>query len=130
SRRAHLRPLISGAGAGKGLLARAICEIAFGQGPHAFTACKDGAELEKRIGAVLIEAVPVLYLDNVNDTILRSDLLASALTEPMVRVRWLGTSRMLPLKPLTFIVVTGNGITLGEDLVRRFVVVELDPRMA
>jgi hypothetical protein len=47
----------------------------------------------------------------------------------MVRVRWLGTSRMLPLKPLTFIVVTGNGVTLGEDLVRRFVVVELDPRM-
>jgi hypothetical protein len=122
-------PLISGAGAGKGLLVRAICEIAFGHGPHAFTACRDTAELEKRIGAALIEATPVLFLDNVNDTTLRSDLLASALTEPLVRVRWLGTSRMLPLNPLAFVAVTGNGVTLGEDLMRRFVVVELDPRM-
>jgi hypothetical protein len=71
----------------------------------------------------------LLFLDNVNDTILRSDLLASALTEPLVRVRWLGTSRMLPLNPMAFVSVTGNGVTLGEDLVRRFVVVKLDPGM-
>jgi hypothetical protein len=36
---------------------------------------------------------------------------------------------MLPLNPTGFVAVTGNGVTLGEDLVRRFMVVELDPRM-
>jgi hypothetical protein len=70
-------PSISGAGSGKGLLVRGICEIAFGHAPHAFTACRDITELEKRIDAALIEAAPVLFLDNVNDTTLRSDLLAS-----------------------------------------------------
>jgi hypothetical protein len=122
-------PSISGAGSGKGLLIRAICEIAFGHAPHAFTACRDIVELEKRIGAALIEAAPVLFLDNVNDTVLRSGLLASTLTEPFVKVRQLGVSRMLPLNPIAFVAVTGNGVTLGEDLVRRFIVVELDPRM-
>jgi hypothetical protein len=95
----------------------------------AFPACRDKVELEKRIGAALIEAAPVLFLDNVNDTILSSGLLASTLTEPFVKVRQLGASRMLPLNPMAFVALTGNGLTLGEDLVRRFVVVELDPRM-
>jgi hypothetical protein len=119
-------PLISGAGSGKGLLVRAICTVAFGHAPHAFNACRDVAELEKRIGAALIEAPPALFIDNVNDTALRSDLLASALTEPRVKVRQLGASRLLPLSPTAFVAVTGNGVTLGEDLVRRFIVVELD----
>lgn len=119
-------PLISGAGSGKGLLVRAICTIAFGHAPHALNACRDVAELEKRIGAALIEASPALFIDNVNDTALRSDLLASTLTEPHVKVRQLGVSRLLPLSPTAFVAVTGNGVTLGEDLVRRFIVVELD----
>lgn len=122
-------PSISGAGSGKGLLVRAICEIAFGQPPQAFTGCRDIAELEKRISAALIEAAPVLFIDNVNDTALRSDLLASVLTEPSVRARRLGESQMLPLNPTAFVAVTGNGVTLSEDLVRRFITVELDPRM-
>jgi putative DNA primase/helicase len=119
-------PLISGAGSGKGLLVRAICTIAFGHAPHALNACRDVGELEKRIGAALIEASPALFIDNVNDTALRSDLLASTMTEPHVKVRQLGVSRLLPLSPTAFVAVTGNGVTLGEDLVRRFIVVELD----
>jgi hypothetical protein len=122
-------PSISGAGSGKGLLARAICEVTLGIAPHAFTACRDKGDLEKRIGAALIEGVPVLFLDNVNDTALRCDLLASVLTESHVKVRQLGQSRMLPLTPMAFVAVTGNGVTLSEDLVRRFVVIEFDPRM-
>jgi hypothetical protein len=108
------------------LLVRAICTVAFGHAPHALNACRDVAELEKRIGAALIEALPTLFIDNVNDTALRSDLLASTLTEPRVKVRQLGASRLLPLNPTAFVAVTGNGVTLGEDLVRRFLVVELD----
>src|SRR5262249_23383236 len=40
---------MSGAGAGKGLLARCICIIAFGREPHAVTAGATAEELEKRI---------------------------------------------------------------------------------
>ena len=75
-----------------------------------------------------MEAAPVLFLDNVNGTSLRSDLLASILTEPFVTVRRLCKSVMLPLNPMAFVAVTGNGMELSEDLVRRFVAVKLDPR--
>jgi hypothetical protein len=42
---------MSGAGAGKGLLARCICMIAFGREPHAVTPGATADELEKRIAA-------------------------------------------------------------------------------
>src|SRR5262249_52441504 len=72
---------MSGAGAGKGLLARCICIIAFGREPHAVTAGATAEELEKRIAAELIEGSPALFLDNPNNTAFRSNLLASAITE-------------------------------------------------
>jgi hypothetical protein len=119
---------MSGAGAGKGLLARCISIIAFGREPHAVTAGGGLAELDKRIAAELIQGSPVLFLDNLNELTFKSDLLASAITERPARVRLLGQSQMVPLNSSAFVVLTGNGITLSEDLVRRFVVVELDPR--
>ena len=77
---------VSGAGSGKGLLVRAICVIAFGIRPRAFTSGRDRRELDKRLAAELIEAQPVVFLDNVNGTTLRSDTLASVLTERPARV--------------------------------------------
>jgi hypothetical protein len=121
-------PLVSGAGTGKGLLVSAVSEIAFGHKPYALHYCGSASEFEKRIGAALIEAVPVLFLDNVNDNSLRGQVLASVLTEPSVKVRQLGFSRLLPLNTTAFVAVTGNGVTVSEDLVRRFIVAELDAR--
>src|SRR5215475_547820 len=74
-------PEISGAGSGKGLLMRAICLIAYGPPPAAFTQGHDRQELDKRLTAVLVEAGPAVFLDNLNSTALRSDTLASVLTE-------------------------------------------------
>jgi hypothetical protein len=90
-------PAVSGAGSGKGLLLRAICTIAFGIRPHAFTTGSERRELDKRLAAELIEAQPALFLDNANGVALRSDTLASVLTERPARVRLLGQSRMVPL---------------------------------
>ena len=119
---------MSGAGTGKGLLARCICIIAFGRDPQAFTGGGTSEELEKRIASELIEGNPVLFLDNLNDIQLKSDILASALTERPARVRLLGKSQMLPLNASAFVVLTGNGLSVSEDLARRFLAVELDPR--
>lgn len=119
---------MSGAGAGKGLLARCICQVAFGQEPYAVSSGSGQDELEKRIAAELIEASPVLFLDNLNGRTLKSELLASFLTERPARVRLLGRSQMVPLNSSAFVVLTGNGLALAEDLVRRFLVIELDPR--
>ena len=119
---------MSGAGAGKGLLARCICIIAFGREPHAVTAGANAEELEKRIAAELIEGSPALFLDNLNNTAFRSDLLASAITERPARVRLLGRSQMVPLNASAFVILTGNGLTVSEDLARRFVAVDFDAR--
>jgi len=70
----------------------------------------------------------MLFLDNVNGSILRSDILASVLTERPARVRPLGRTGMVELNSTAFIAVTGNGLTVSEDLARRFIVCELDAR--
>jgi hypothetical protein len=121
-------PAVSGAGSGKGLLVRAICAIAFGIRPRAFTSGGERHELDKRLAAELIEAQPALFLDNANGITLRSDTLASVLTERPARVRVLGETRMVPLNSTAFVAVTGNGLTVTEDLARRFIQCELDAR--
>jgi hypothetical protein len=119
-------PEYSGSGTGKGLLVRAICAIAFGTRPMAITAGGTAEELDKRITAALMEAGPTLFLDNVNGTALKSDVLASAITERPAAVHPLGRSATVELNATAFIAVTGNGLLLSEDLARRFVTVELD----
>ena len=117
---------LSGAGSGKGLLVRVVCAIAFGRAPAAVTGGGTPKELDLRIGAELMAGGPVLFLDNLNDTALRSDTLASAITERPARVRVLGESKMVALNASALIVLTGNGLTVREDLARRFVTIELD----
>ena len=119
-------PAVSGAGTGKGLLVRAICLIAFGIRPRAFTMGSDRQELDKRLVAELIEAQPTLFLDSANGIALRSDTLASVLTERPARVRLLGQTRMVPLNSTAFIAITGNGLTVTEDLARRFIPCQID----
>ena len=40
----------------------------------------------------------------------------------------LGRSQMVPLNASAFVVLTGNGLTVSEDLARPFITVDLDPR--
>ena len=120
---------LSGAGTGKGLLARCISLVAFGREPHAVTSGAKAEELEKRIAAELMQGHPVLFLDNLNNTAFRSNLLASAITERPSRVRLLGRSQMLQLNASAFVVLTGNGLSVSEDLARRFITVEFDAHM-
>ena len=120
---------MSGAGVGKGLIVRCICAIAFGRQPFAVTAGGAREEQEKRIAAALIGAGPTLFLDNFNNTTLKSAALASALTERPAQVREFGKLEFLTLNALAFVVLTGNGLVLAEDLVRRFISTEFDARM-
>jgi hypothetical protein len=121
-------PSYSGAGTGKGLLVRSWCLVAYGAHPRAMTAGATPEEMEKRIAAALVGAEATLFLDNVNATALRSDTLASCITERPAYVRPLGSSTTVPLNPSCFVAVTGNGLRPSEDLARRFVIVELDAK--
>jgi hypothetical protein len=121
-------PDVTGSGAGKGLLVRAICAIAYGIKPSPFTAGHNRDELDKRLVSELIEGGPVTFLDNVNGTVLRSDTLACVLTERPARVRPMGTSQTVPLNCASLIALTGNGLSVSEDLARRFLAIELAPQ--
>jgi len=121
-------PSISGAGAGKGLLVRTVVEVANGRAPAVATAGHDADELDKRLVGLLLAGHPAVLLDNINGADLRSDTLASIVTEAPCTMRPLGASRLITLDARPFIAVTGNGLTLSEDLVRRFVVCDLEPR--
>lgn len=122
-------PAISGSGSGKGLLVRALCAIAFGLRPDAIAPGHDRNELDKRLVAAAIEARPAIFLDNFNAMTLRSNTLASLITERPARVRMLGESRLIELNAATFIAITGNGLSVSEDLARRFLFCELDARL-
>jgi len=121
-------PEVTGSGAGKGLLVRAICAIAYGIRPSPFTAGHNRDELDKRLVSELIEAGPVTFLDNVNGVVFRSDTLASVMTERPARVRVMGKSENVPLNCAGLVAVTGNGLSVSEDLARRFLAIELAPQ--
>jgi hypothetical protein len=122
-------PNYSGAGSGKGLLLKAVCMVASGVKPSAFTGGHDANEFDKRLTAALIEARPAVFLDNFNAKELKSDTLASALTESPAMVRTMGHSKNVPLHTRTFIGITGNSVEIAEDMARRIITTNLDARM-
>jgi hypothetical protein len=122
-------PSISGSGTGKGLIIKAMVIVASGIRPSAFTGGHDREELDKRITAALTEARPAMFLDNLNGQDLKSDILASALTENPAMVRVMGHTKNVPLHTRTFIGITGNGVQIAEDMARRMLNVHLDAKM-
>ena len=119
---------VTGSGSGKGLLARLMILVAFGTAAKATGARRDNAELEKTLVAALRQAAPFVLVDNITDTTVRSNVLASVLTERPCELRTMRTSNTFIANSGAFIVVTGNGITITEDLARRFINSRLDPR--
>jgi hypothetical protein len=122
-------PAFSGAGTGKGFLIKAVCIIASGVRPSAFTSGHSSEEFDKRLTAALIEARPAVFLDNFNSKELKSDILASALTENPAMVRIMGQTKMVPLHTHTFIGINGNAIEVAEDMARRLLNVRVDAKM-
>lgn len=124
-RGAHL----SGAGSGKGQLVRALARIAYDFPPKAMPTSGDRAELDKRLTAALVVADPIIFLDNVNAETLRSNLLASTITENPVAIRpFRENTKLVSITTNALVVVTGNALRVSEDLARRFLSVDLDAR--
>jgi hypothetical protein len=59
-----------------------------------------------------MRAAPMLYLDNLNAHDLRSDTLASLLTERPSYVRVLGKSEMVEVNSAAMIALSGNGLNV------------------
>lgn len=117
----------STAGSGKTLLVDAAATITTGRDAARTIYAPDDAEMRKRITAIALAGDPFALLDNVAGT-LGCPSLDAALTGTTWRDRVLGSSAMtaeLPLRTVWW--ATGNGLVIGADLVRRALLVRLEP---
>lgn len=92
---------------------------------------EDEAEMRKQATSILAgTSAPVVHIDNVTG-VLRSSTLAGLLTAGQATSdRELGSTRMLTTVNDRMWVVTGNNLSLGGDLVRRTIIITIDPNMA
>ena len=114
-------------GTGKSLLITALGTIATGESPAAIAEARDDEEWRKRITAMLIEAPPIIALDNLNLK-LHSGALSAALTTPVWSDRILGKSETIELPNRSIWIATANNPQLSTEIARRCVLTRLDAR--
>ena len=92
---------------------------------------EDEPEWRKQVTSILSQtAAPVVHIDNVTG-VLKSSTLAGILTAGQaVSDRELGSNRVITTVNDRCWVVTGNNLSLGGDLVRRTILIMIDPNMA
>jgi putative DNA primase/helicase len=115
-------------GTGKGLLGGVASWIMTGRQPATIGQWTDGAEEKRRLLAVMLEAPPVVMIDNIEQP-LKSDTLCTILTEGQLRERVIGSSRTATGDARLTWIATGNNLELGGDLPRRTLICRMDPEM-
>ncbi|HYH69321.1 MAG TPA: hypothetical protein VD866_31800, partial [Urbifossiella sp.] len=113
-------------GTGKSLLAQTWAAVALGRELPSFGEVTKADDWQKTLLAALMEAPPVVFLDNLNQT-LDSGTLASALTSPVVSGRLLGFSRIVSAPVRNVWISSANNLTMSRELVRRTVAIKLLP---
>jgi len=114
------------AGSGKSKCTQMVAGVATGTtGPMATWSNTNSEENEKMLTGVVLDGDPVTILDNI-DAPLRSSLLCSALSEPMMKLRKLGASDRHVAPCRTLMLATGNNMTVHGDLTRRVLLCTLD----
>ncbi len=113
------------AGTGKSYLVDLVSTIARGRPCPVITASRDEAEMDKRIGSLLIESTPMISIDNLSFD-LKGDLLCQMCTQQTVKVRVLGKSETPDCEWKGALFATGNNVNLSGDMTRRGLICNLD----
>jgi hypothetical protein len=113
------------AGTGKTLLANLIAIIITGKKASATTLGQTDEEIEKRFVSVMMRNDPCMLLDNITVP-LGGDVLCTALTEPTIQARVLGSNETRQLPTNITWIATGNRIQVKGDMVRRCIKIEMD----
>jgi hypothetical protein len=116
------------AGSGKGKLVNFASVLTTGRVAQVIAQGADDAELEKRVGAILVAGYSFVSFDNCARP-LGGDMLCQMLTEQEgIRIRLLGESKILTLPTNCFAAATGNNLIIAGDLTRRALLCRLDPQ--
>ena len=116
------------AGTGKSLLADVISLITTGKTISVMAQGKDEAETEKRLHSAMLAGDTLISLDNCDEP-LGGDVLCQILTQPSIRIRPLGVSKLIDAEKNCMIVATGNNMVFEGDITRRTLICELDAQM-
>jgi hypothetical protein len=106
------------AGEGKSHLVDLISHIVTGRPCPVITLSGNMEEDEKRLGALLLEGLPIVSLDNCTTNI-NSNLLCQIGSQRLIKVRILGKSEMPLCEWLGTAFVTGNNVGFVGDMTRR-----------
>lgn len=106
------------AGEGKSYLVDLIAHIVTGRPCPVITLTGNKEEDEKRLGALLLEGLPIFSLDNCSANI-NSDLLCQIGSQTLIKVRILGRSEAPLCEWLGTLFATGNNVGLVNDMTRR-----------
>ena len=114
-------------GAGKSTLAQILSAVIIGEAAGSTQLPTNEEEIRKAIGAELILGTEVVVLDNITEqVIVASSSLASAISEPTIRFRILGKSKMIHADNTATYILTGNNVDANADLVDRACFIRLD----
>lgn len=122
SRRPMFPYLANQPASGKTRLAQIALSPVFGE-PVAVNADQRPEELEKIISTAALEQRPYLFLDDCGN--FKSRALNMLLTSGRISTRIMGQSKMPDVPNRMQVFLTGNGIEIGHELLRRSVIVDL-----
>lgn len=114
------------AGSGKSMLVDIACLIATGKEASVIAQGKSEEEMEKRIGALLLQGDSYIAIDNC-EAPLGGDVLCQMLTQTQIRIRVLGRSEVSMLPLSATVTATGNNLVLAGDMTRRSIIGRLEP---
>jgi putative DNA primase/helicase len=115
------------AGTGKSFFADLVSTIIRARPCPAMPASDNNEEMEKRLGAILLESPPIVSVDNISFD-LKSDLLCTMTTQSIVKPRILGKSSTPDCESRCLVFVTGNNVRVVGDLTRRTLRCALDAK--
>jgi putative DNA primase/helicase len=113
------------AGTGKSHYVNTVSTIATGRVCPVITNVPSSEEMEKRLGALVLEGVPIISLDNCTDD-LGGNLLCQITEQRYVRIRILGKSEEPQCEYRGSVFATGNNIGYLGDMTRRGLICNLD----
>ena len=116
------------AGEGKSYLIDLVAMIATGRKCPVITGTRSAEEMEKRLGAILLEGSALISIDNLSHD-LEGDLLCQMLTQNLIKPRILGKSETPECEWRGALLATGNNVRPVGDLVRRTLVANLDSKV-
>jgi putative DNA primase/helicase len=114
-------------GSGKSLLVDIAAALTTGQPAPVISQGRSEEELEKRLGAALIQGDAIISIDNCEYS-LQSAFLCQVLTQQRLNIRVLGLSRNIEVPANAALFATGNNLVIAGDLIRRTLLCSIDPQ--